>query len=56
MITLDKCAEILNVNGHHYSNDELKQIRELLYKFSRIDEILREEENAREDSRNLYPC
>ena len=43
MITLEKCAIILNRNGNKYSNDELKLIRNFLYNFARLDSLLRGE-------------
>lgn len=54
MIALEKCAAILNRNGRSYSKEELLKIREILYNFARIDEIVRMENVSGKESRNLY--
>ena len=41
MITIEKCAAILNRNGRYYSHEEIKQIRETLYYWSRLDATIR---------------
>lgn len=36
MLTLKKCNEVLNENEKKYSEKEVKEIRELLYKVAQI--------------------
>jgi hypothetical protein len=41
MLSVKKCHEILNKNGEkNYSEEEVKQIRELLYKIGHFDYML----------------
>jgi len=54
MITLEKCAAVLNRNGNNYSNEEIKQIREFLYNLACLDEQVRRDNNGSKDSGNLY--
>ena len=54
MITLEKCAAVLNRNGKDYSVEEIKQIRNLLYNFARFDELVRRENDNGKDSSDLY--
>jgi len=54
MITLERCAMVLNRNGKQYSDEEIKQIRDLLYNLARIDEIIRTGNDSQENSHNLY--
>jgi len=37
MLSLEKCNEILNRNCNKYSEEEVKLIRNLLYKIARLD-------------------
>lgn len=54
MITLEKCAAVLNRNGKNYSVEEIKQIRNLLYNFARFDELVRGENGSGKDGGDLY--
>lgn len=56
MITLEKCAEVLNSNGRNYSKEEVKEVREFLYKFARFDELIRNQNDSTENSGDLYSC
>jgi uncharacterized protein YpuA (DUF1002 family) len=37
MLNLEKCKKILQQNGKHYTDEEVKQIRNLLYKIGNLD-------------------
>ncbi|MEM8484005.1 MAG: hypothetical protein AAF564_00575 [Bacteroidota bacterium] len=52
MLSLERCAEILNSNGENYTDDEIKQARDFLYQLASIDyEIFKSqtEETERSD-------
>lgn len=54
MITLEKCAFVLNRNGKKYSEEEIKKIREILYNFARIDELVRRQSGLTENGSDLH--
>lgn len=54
MLSLEKCAMILNDNMNKYNKDEIKMIREILYEFARIDEMIRTGDEGRKDSSDLH--
>ena len=54
MMTLEKCAAVLNRSGKNYSVEEIKQIRNLLYNFARFDELVRRENGGGKDGSDLY--
>jgi len=37
MLGIEQCKKILNNNGKKYSEEEIKKIRELLYKLAAIE-------------------
>lgn len=37
MLSLENCKKILTKNGATYNDEQVKEIRELLYKLGRID-------------------
>lgn len=37
MLPLEACKRILNINGQNYSDDEILQIRDLLYEWIEIE-------------------
>lgn len=37
MLSIEKCKKILTKNGANYNDEQVKEIRELLYKLGRID-------------------
>lgn len=54
MITLEKCAIVLNRKGKNYSDEDIKKIREILYNFARIDDLIRRQCGLTENSRDLH--
>lgn len=37
MLSIEKCKEILEKHGGNYTDEEVEQIREILYRFAVID-------------------
>lgn len=37
MLSIDKCKTILQKDGQKYTDEEVKQIRDLLYKIGQLD-------------------
>jgi len=37
MLSIEKCKKLLTQNGANYNDEQVKAIRELLYKLGRID-------------------
>jgi hypothetical protein len=40
MLNLEKCKKLLEQNGNHYTDEQVKQIRQLLYKMGNLDYYL----------------
>lgn len=40
MLNLEKCKKILEQNGNTYTEEQVKQIRQLLYKIGNLDYLL----------------
>jgi hypothetical protein len=40
MLNLEKCKKLLEKNGNHYTDEQVKQIREMLYKLGNLDYYL----------------
>lgn len=40
MLNLEKCKKILEQNGNTYTDEQVKQIRQLLYKMGTLDYLL----------------
>jgi len=40
MISLERCKKLLEKNGNHYTDEQVKQLRQLLYKFGNLDYYL----------------
>jgi len=53
MITIEKCKHILNKVERKYTDDEIKKIREFLYKIS-IIEYDKFQADSTEDSGNIH--
>ena len=48
MLSLDNCKKILNRSGKQYSEEEVKRIRDLLYKLARLEfNIYKKKENEK---------
>ena len=54
MISLEKCASILNCEGNNYSIEEIRQIREFLYTLASIDELIRGQSDDTKISSDIY--
>lgn len=40
MLNLEKCKKVLQQNGKNYTDEEVKQIRDLLYKMGNLDYLM----------------
>ncbi|MEK7486341.1 MAG: hypothetical protein AABZ60_18620 [Planctomycetota bacterium] len=56
MISLEKCKEILNRDGEHYSEEEIRRIREALYKLGNAAYELYEQSTQGQESHSVQPC
>jgi hypothetical protein len=54
MITLEKCAAILNCNGNNYTVVEIRHVRDFLYNLANLDEFIREQNDSRKNSSDLH--
>ncbi len=56
MLNLEKCKKLLQENGQTYTDEQVKQIRDLLYKIGNLDYHIYKNSNAiQHDKRNtLY--
>jgi hypothetical protein len=47
MLSIEQCRKILQRHGKHYSNEEVRQIRDLLYQLGYLDyEDFKEQQNG----------
>jgi hypothetical protein len=51
MLNLEKCKKILQQNGKHYTDEEVKQIRNLLYKIGNLDYQIFKNSNQSQDAK-----
>jgi hypothetical protein len=49
MLSIEKCKKILQQNGKTYKDEEVKQIRQLLYKLGYLDYQLFIEQKTRKN-------
>ena len=57
MISLERCKEILNKNGEHYSEEEIRKIREALYRLGNAAYELYEQQSTQgQEDHSVQPC
>jgi hypothetical protein len=55
MLSIEKCKKVLQEKGKKYTDEEVKAIRELLYKLGRIDyQCYKEQKHSHEKSHHLH--
>ena len=52
MLNLEKCKKLLEQKGKHYTDEEVKNIRQLLYKVGNLDYFLNSQKQA--DAKRNY--
>ena len=52
MISVEECKKILNRNGRSYTDDQIEQIREFLWKLAEIEVKTNVKNETYEDSSN----
>ncbi len=54
MLNLEKCKKLLEQKGKHYTDEEVKHIRQLMYKVGNLDYFLNAQKQADANSNNLH--
>ena len=55
MLSIEKCKQILTKNGASYTDEEVKRIRELLYRVGQLDyQLFKEQQKKNEQSNHLH--
>lgn len=54
MLSVESCQKILNSNGKNYTSEEIKKIRELLYRLGELDYEQFKESKKRQESSHLH--
>lgn len=54
MLNLEKCKKLLEQRGKHYTDEEVKNIRQLLYKVGNLDYFLNSQKQANANSNHLH--
>jgi hypothetical protein len=52
MLSIEKCKQLLKQSGKTYTDDEIKQIRKLLYKICELDYHLFTQKKLKDAERN----
>lgn len=54
MLNLEKCKKLLEQKGKHYTDEEVKHIRQLLYKVGNLDYFLNSQKKVNANSNYLH--
>jgi len=54
MLSIEQCKKILKENGTNYTDEEVKQIRQLMYKMANLDYQLFVTQKAKKDANSNH--
>ena len=52
MLSIEKCKQLLTQNGAKYTDEEVKQIRDLFYQLGKIDHDVSKQKKLKDEKRN----